>query len=227
MNSAIRPASSKYREIYRRILEAIEGGVLRPGDPLPSARALATDFNTARGTVEMALELLTGEGLVVARGRKGRVVSALPTASIGNGARQVRGPEVVREPHAYLYEDPAPLIPGLPAFDLFPRKPWSQLVGRHARRSLASDLSYVDPLGLPLLRSAIAGYLGVAHRPTPSICGASPDRPASSRQGRDASPERPPRDPPRNASRTLKSGGEIAARERQAPTTAASRRGSA
>lgn len=152
----------RYREIYQRIRGTIEGGVLRPGDPLPSERTLANDFNTARGTVETALALLTGEGFIVALGRKGRVVSPVLPTSIQSKASLRWRPAMVRESYAHLYEEPAPLIPGLPAFDLFPRKLWSQLVSRQARRSSAADLTYVDPLGLLSLRSAIAGYLGVA-----------------------------------------------------------------
>ena len=161
MEFARRESSSRYREIYQRLRGTIEGGVLRPGDQLPSARTLANEFNAARGTVETALALLTGEGFVVALGRKGRVVSPVLPPSTAANASPGPGPWV-GEPYAHLIEDPAPLTPGLPAFDLFPRKLWSQLVSKQARRSSAADLTYIDPLGLPRLRSAIAGYLGVA-----------------------------------------------------------------
>jgi len=161
MNVAERETSSRYREVYHRIRGTIEGGVLKPGDRLPSARTLANELNAARGTVETALALLTGEGYIVALGRKGRVVSPIlpvfTAAKAGSGRRPA--PEVS---YAHLFKDPAPLTPGLPAFDLFPRKLWSQMVSRQARRCAAADLTYVDPLGLPRLRAAIAGYLAVA-----------------------------------------------------------------
>ncbi len=162
MMSVKREASPRYREIYRRIRQTIEGGVLRPGDYLPSARTLANEFNAARGTVENALELLTGEGFIVAVGRKGRLISPVLPESPPSKLFPRRRSAVIRESYAHLYEEPAPLIPGLPAFDLFPRKLWSQLVSRQARRSSPADLTYVDPLGLLPLRSAIAAHLGVA-----------------------------------------------------------------
>ena len=161
MNFAKREASSRYCEVYHRIRGTIEGGVLRPGDRLPSARTLANEFNVARGTVETALALLTGDGFIVALGRKGRVVSpVLPVLTVANAGPGRR--PATEESYPHLFKDPAPLTPGLPAFDLFPRKLWSQMVSKQARRSSAADLTYVDPLGLPRLRSAIAGYLGVA-----------------------------------------------------------------
>ena len=50
----------------------------------------------------------------------------------------------------------------LPALDLFPRKLWSRLAVREARRLSKASLAYPDPLGLPALREAIASYLAVS-----------------------------------------------------------------
>src|SRR5689334_1201978 len=68
-----------HRQIYRRFRTAIDEGVLKPGDRVASARALASELDVARGTVEMAYSQLSGEGYFTARGPAGTVVSpALP-----------------------------------------------------------------------------------------------------------------------------------------------------
>ena len=60
-----------YRQIYQRVRTSIEDGMLQAGDRLPSARALASEMGVARGTVDAAYALLSGEGYVVSRGRGG------------------------------------------------------------------------------------------------------------------------------------------------------------
>ena len=165
--AAVRPprALPRYREIYQRIRASVEDGVLRPGDRIASARTLAVEFNVARGTVDTALALLAGEGFIVARSRRGAVVSPTLPAAAARPAAQARRrsrPAIAPPPYQYMYKDPLPLRPGLPGLDLFPRKLWSQLVARHARRSQPAQLSYQDPLGSMELRTAIAAYLTVA-----------------------------------------------------------------
>src|SRR5215472_9757162 len=64
-----------YRQIYEHFRAAITQGQLRPGGRLPSARRLAQEFATARGTVDVAYAMLAGEGYVVGRGPAGTVVS--------------------------------------------------------------------------------------------------------------------------------------------------------
>src|SRR5205085_12198975 len=64
-----------YRQIYAHFRAAISAGQLRPGDRLPSARRLAEEFATARGTVDAAYAMLAGEGYVVGRGPAGTIVS--------------------------------------------------------------------------------------------------------------------------------------------------------
>ncbi|MFS2116860.1 GntR family transcriptional regulator, partial [Herbaspirillum frisingense] len=60
-----------YRQIYGRLRSAVAAGMLRPGDRIPSARALAAELGLARGTVETAYSLLAAEGYVEARGQAG------------------------------------------------------------------------------------------------------------------------------------------------------------
>ncbi|MEG2040997.1 MAG: GntR family transcriptional regulator, partial [Hafnia sp.] len=64
-----------YRQIYQRIKSAIADGVLSSGERLPSLRGLASDLNVARGTVEAAYALLSGEGYIENSGQGGTRVS--------------------------------------------------------------------------------------------------------------------------------------------------------
>ena len=64
-----------YRQIYDRFRGAIAGGLLKPGDRIPSARALTKELGLARGTIEAAYSLLAAEGYIQARGQAGTIVT--------------------------------------------------------------------------------------------------------------------------------------------------------
>ena len=161
--SPLKPSSSEpiYRQIYERIRGAIAGGVLKPGDRIPSARALMTELGLARGTIEAAYSLLAAEGYVVARGQAGTIVApdlkprpeiafAAPRAEPGNAPPRVR-------PDTTL-----PFQMGLPALDAFPRKIWARLGARCIRAMQPGDMALPPAAGLAALRAEMAGYLQVA-----------------------------------------------------------------
>src|SRR5215469_8146332 len=149
-----------YRQIYENIRTAIRTGQLRPGDRLPSTRGLAERFGTARGTIDAAYAILTGEGYLIGRGPAGTVVSAeLDSRTIAGAASKPRLRSPCPRPAA---DAPRPFQMGLPALDAFPRKVWSRLVARHARGFAAADMAYPDPAGYGPLREAIAGYLATS-----------------------------------------------------------------
>src|SRR5882757_1669126 len=68
-------AAPFYRQIYDRFRGAIAEGVLKPGDRIPSARALTEELGLARGTVNAAYSLLAAEGYIQARGQAGTIVT--------------------------------------------------------------------------------------------------------------------------------------------------------
>jgi GntR family transcriptional regulator/MocR family aminotransferase len=152
-----------YLQICRRFKTAIEQGHLRAGDRVPAIRALATELNLARGTVELAYRILTDEGYLQVRGAAGTVVSpALPPLATPK-ARPASA--AVRLPASVVDHDgsgPRPLQLGLPALDAFPRKVWNRLVGHRLRGSEPSRLASPPPAGHELLRERIATYLGVS-----------------------------------------------------------------
>jgi GntR family transcriptional regulator/MocR family aminotransferase len=148
-----------YRQIYLRYRQSIADGRLRPGDRVPSVRALAAELNLARGTVEAAYQLLIGEGYLLTRGPAGTVVA--PQLQTSTALAPASAPPA--EP--VLFHDgrqPMALQMGLPALDAFPRKLWNRLASRELRQGGIDALVYPDPRGLAALRKAVAGYLGIS-----------------------------------------------------------------
>ena len=93
-----------YRQIYRRFRDAIEQGLLAPGDRVASARSLASELGVARGTVDLAYSQLMGEGYFLARARPApwcrracRPRRGCPPAGTGR-----RGASARRGGHAWL-----------------------------------------------------------------------------------------------------------------------------
>lgn len=150
-----------YRQLYERVRGAIANGVLRPGDRLPSARALASQVSAARGTVDLCYNLLSSEGYVESRGAAGTFVSTGLNGAIVPPYKRPGGQAV--RPRATA-DDPevAPFTMGLPALDAFPRRLWSRLTARHARNLSLHTLLESGSTGYGPLRDAIASYVTLA-----------------------------------------------------------------
>jgi GntR family transcriptional regulator / MocR family aminotransferase len=151
-----------HRQIYERLKAAILEGSLGPGARLSSSRSLASQLGISRGTVELAYATLASEGYIEAHAAAGTIVA--PTLS-----RQRPVPRGRRAPPARIFNDlaaetalPKPFQLGLPALDQFPRKLWSRLTARNARRLPPSAMTYQDAAGDRRLRDAIANYLALA-----------------------------------------------------------------
>ena len=87
-----------FRQIADQTRTSIRRGVLRPGELLPSLRALAIEIQVNPNTVQRAYELLEREGVVESRKGIGVFVSQLDseaTAESEHDARQ-RFAKVVR-----------------------------------------------------------------------------------------------------------------------------------
>ena len=156
------PASAipYYRQIYDRFRGAIASGVLKPGDRIPSARALTRELGLARGTIETAYSLLAAEGYIQARGQAGTIVTpdldpqtpvVSPTHRVDNAASTGFRPDSI-----------LPFQMGLPALDAFPRKIWARLSARCVRAMQPADMVHPAVYGLPALRARIAAYLQVS-----------------------------------------------------------------
>lgn len=131
---------------------------MRPSERLASTRSLAAQLNVARGTIDLAHARLADEGFIVARGQRGTFVSAEIDWNIVGAPKRRSGPTQSRPAEEYAL----PFRFGAPALDLFPRKIWSRLAAREARRVDPAGLPYPDPIGFPALRETIAAYVAVA-----------------------------------------------------------------
>ena len=161
--SPLDPTASEpfYRQIYDRFRAAIAGGLLKPGDRIPSARALTKELGLARGTIETAYSLLAAEGYIQARGQAGTIVTpglkpgipiAIPRSQPDSGVAVA----------SFRPDSILPFQMGLPALDMFPRKIWARLGARCVRAMQPSEMVHPPVCGLPALRAEIAAYLQVS-----------------------------------------------------------------
>lgn len=150
-----------YRQIYDRFRGAITSGLLKPGDRIPSARALTKELGLARGTIEAAYSLLAAEGYIQAHGQAGTIVTpgikprtpiarAMPQSNSSISAAGFRPDSIL------------PFQMGLPALDVFPRKIWARLGARCVRAMQPIDMVHPSVYGLQELRAEIAAYLHVS-----------------------------------------------------------------
>jgi GntR family transcriptional regulator/MocR family aminotransferase len=152
-----------YRDIYHRVRSEILNGRLAARARLPSSRTLANQLGVARGTVELAYQILAGEGYTLSDGARGTIVNpSLPrerkAAVFAPGVRKGAQQAQLRLP-------PKPLLfqMGLPALDVFPRKQWVQTASRVARRFDIEQFAHPhEVMGYEPLRQAIATHLRIA-----------------------------------------------------------------
>jgi len=169
-----------HRQVYDGLRRAILEGMLRPGQRVPSTRALASELSLSRLPVLMAYEQLLHEGYLEGRIGSGTYVCAAPpdrmlrateqaaepragrkTAAAGVAPRR-RGAKAERVAPGRTEGGIRPFRMSLPALDEFPLTVWSRLVARHARHMTPTHMAYGDPAGVGALRLAIAEHLRTA-----------------------------------------------------------------
>ncbi|WP_372387270.1 PLP-dependent aminotransferase family protein [Xanthomonas axonopodis] len=152
-----------YQQLYQSFREAIVTGKLRPGERVPSVRSLASELGLARGTIELAYQLLAGEGYFQSRGAAGTVVSPSLGRVKASGASLAAG--CSPEPSSHrpaIHEVSKPFQLGLPALDAFPRTTWVRLACRTLRALDVTAMNHPNAGGYEPLRRAIASYLGIS-----------------------------------------------------------------
>jgi GntR family transcriptional regulator / MocR family aminotransferase len=166
-----------HSQIYRSLRNAIATGVLRPGQRVPSSRAMGTELNVSRITILEAYAQLLAEGYFKSsRGAGTFVSSSLPECltqvgrPVNGRTPQTSGPRPVAR--RALQFSTVPVTPwryGLgafavhqPAFEEFPYAIWSRLVTHHSKDPKAHAIHCIDPLGSRRFREAICEYLRTA-----------------------------------------------------------------
>jgi GntR family transcriptional regulator / MocR family aminotransferase len=143
-----------YQQIYEGYRRAILAGHLRPGQRIPSTRALAAELGVSRLPVLAAYEQLLNEGYFNGRRGSGTYVNA---EFVGGRKGALQKVQATR-----LDEGLRPFRVSAPALDQFPRGAWARIVARHAHAMLAELMGYGDPSGYLPLREQIAEYLRTA-----------------------------------------------------------------
>ncbi len=177
---------SLYDQLYRCIRTDIESGALRPGERLPSKRALARHLGVSLITVQGALAQLVAEGYVDAQERRGCFVAFIerstraprqPAPPCAQAASHATPPAPVRPP---MHAEPpalADLTGASTPGGLFPYHAWASIVRKVlAEGSEDALIGAGEPQGSPLLREAIAkhvrGFRGLDVEPGRIVVGA-------------------------------------------------------
>ena len=156
------------RRIIAAIRQRIHGGEYRPGDRLPSSRALAAEWGVSRTTVTAAYAQLIAEGYLLNRpGARAVVARGLAAAPVLEVAAS-RSERVLSGFAGRLLALPAPArfhsyrVADLRYGDLngadFPMLAWRRALNRASLRR-SERLRYSDPQGWAPLRAALQSYL--------------------------------------------------------------------
>ncbi|MEM1300321.1 MAG: PLP-dependent aminotransferase family protein [Pseudomonadota bacterium] len=179
-----KPASlqAQIREI---LVEAIRIGQLKPGDPVPSTRAMATRLDVSRNTVTLAYQALVSDGFLQSRERSGFYVD--PNAVDGMvarpKARHARSaidwePRLAKNPGAQRnltkpenwHDYPYPFVYGQVDREIFPIAEWRdcvrQAMGKRWIDAWSEDrFSADDPLLVEEIARRILPLRGITAEP--------------------------------------------------------------
>lgn len=163
-----RPLGAQLVEGLRR---GILDGRLRPGDPVPSTRSLASELGVARSSVVSAYDQLAGEGyLEVRQGAPTRVAPLVRVEEPTSVRTEERTPRASRDPlgqpgsrdaAARLLDQqeaaPLELRPGLPSMARLDERAWRAAWRAAAKHAVPGDIP--PDFGSPRLRAEIADHL--------------------------------------------------------------------
>ena len=144
------PGLPLYESLYRSIREDILSGKLRPGEKLPSKRALAEHLEVSKITVETAYNQLLSEGYICSREKVGYFVEAVERPAAAAPATPHRTEEKGKEPVLDLTGG---------GTEKFPFSVWMKCQ-REVMLDYGEKLLLPMPnRGIPELRRAIAEHL--------------------------------------------------------------------
>jgi GntR family transcriptional regulator/MocR family aminotransferase len=145
-----RSGRSLGRQIEDELRRAIRIGTLKRGSRVPSTRDLALQLGVSRPIVVAAYGQLAAEGyLVLKQGARPRVSDCVGPCREPAAKR----PVPASRPHIDFGV-------GTPDLSAFPRSAWLRSLREALTHMPHEELGYGDPLGVELLRRALAEYLG-------------------------------------------------------------------
>jgi GntR family transcriptional regulator / MocR family aminotransferase len=156
-------------QLVEGLRRGILGGALRPGDAVPSTRALASELGVSRSAVVSAYEQLAGEGyLEMRQGSPTRVAELAHDTTRAAPRVTPNGPSLPQR--MTVRGDWAPSVPTAPAaaprLDLQPGRPSTARIDTRAwraawRHAAALEISSDSPplFGVERLREEIADHL--------------------------------------------------------------------
>jgi GntR family transcriptional regulator/MocR family aminotransferase len=140
-------------QLARQIRALVADGSIRPGQRLPSSRALARELQVARAVVEAAFDQLLAEGWVVSRQGAGTFVQDVGSRARRGDVARTTPDAVAAEGHELISFDT-----GTPYVDPRLKSGW-----RRAWREMSMaepPRGYPEPTGIPELRELLATYVG-------------------------------------------------------------------
>jgi GntR family transcriptional regulator / MocR family aminotransferase len=160
-----------FRQVYLGLRQAILDGSFRPGQKLPSTRAIAEQVGVSRTVALMAYEQLLAEGFATGRAGSGTYISRavevrrqpplrspeVTLSRFGNAAamasRAIHLPSQAPRPKAYDFAF------GISDVETFPFQAWRRILLRCARKTRVAQLDYASASGSLALREAICTHL--------------------------------------------------------------------
>lgn len=168
----LRPSSDEpvFIQIARAISDDIRRGRVKPGDPLPSSRALSESLRVHRNTILAAYDELVSQGWITTRKASGTFVAPTipevrPARFSSSAAARTHVPAVPHFPFNDAIERPPRrefrkgtliLASGVPDVRLLPVDDFARAVRRVMKRQGRKVLSYGDAHGYFPLREALA-----------------------------------------------------------------------
>ncbi|WTT05897.1 PLP-dependent aminotransferase family protein [Streptomyces sp. NBC_00090] len=148
MHLELAGGGSRRAALIGALREAVRGGRLAPGTPLPPYRSLAADLGIARNTVADAYAELVAEGWLTSRQGSGTRVADRVAAPAPGPARPAAPPPL-----------PYDLVQGKPDPGAFPRTAWLAAARRALTAAPHEAFGIGDPRGRIELRRALTAYL--------------------------------------------------------------------
>ncbi len=166
-----------YKKLADEIRSGIYSGTLRPGEKLPSKRALAEEKKLSLMTVVGALELLEAEGLICSMERRGYFVAkgavALSPEKLrprGEAPKKSSGKDSGGKTEIFDFRSSGTAVEGFPFYT------WAKLMRETLSEKDTKLLAAIDPKGVYELRLEISRKLallrGINCEPSQIIIGA-------------------------------------------------------